>query len=83
MEDNFTVEKQLNYNSTPNERKFYHMNKLYLQSNFCGHPCSNILMLRVANDCIITNHNNLCDHLGIFIHAQAWPIVYLPKLIYK
>jgi hypothetical protein len=83
MEDNFTVEKQLNYNNTPNERKFYHMNRLYLQSSFYGHPSSNILMLRVGNDWIITYHNNLCDHLGIFTHAQTWPIVYLPKLNYK
>jgi hypothetical protein len=37
----------------------------------------------VGNDWIITYHNNLCDHLGIFTHAQTWPIVYLPKLNYK
>ena len=35
-------------------------------------------MLRVGNACTIPNHIDLCNHVEIFIHAQAWPIMYLP-----
>jgi len=36
------------------------MNRSYLQSSFCGHPSSNILMLRESNACIIANSSDLC-----------------------